>query len=73
MHAVGLIVEHLLTDVAVNGINLDFPIDDIVILSASETVRWGIWLELAELVGGLVGFVLAFAVLAILLVPPTHD
>lgn len=67
--AIGLIIEHLLTDVAVNGFDLDFPIGAIVILSVSETVLWGIWLEVAELVGGLVGFAVAFAVLAILLVP----
>lgn len=69
MLVVGLIVEHLLTDVAVNGIDLDFPIGAIVILSVSETVLWGIWLEVAELVGGLVEFAVAFAVLAFLLVP----
>lgn len=66
---VGLIVEHILTDVAVNGVDLDFPFGAIVILSVSETILWGIWLAVAETLGGIVGFAVAFAVLAILLVP----
>lgn len=67
--AVGLILEHILTDVAVNGFNLELPLVAIVILSVSETLLWAIWLEVADLVGGINGFVIAFVVLAILLVP----
>lgn len=67
--AVGLLLEHILTDLAVNGFNLEFPFGAIVILSVSETVLWGVWLEVAGFVDGLEGFVIAFAVLAILLVP----
>lgn len=66
---VGLIVEHLLTDVAVNGFDPGFPFGAIAVLSISETVLWGIWLEVAESVGGIGGFVVAFVILAVLLVP----
>lgn len=67
--AVGLVVEHLLTDLAVNGIDLGFPLGPIVVLSVSETALWGVWLEVAELIDGIVGFAVAFVVLAVLLVP----
>lgn len=67
--AVGLFVEHLLTDVAVNGVNLDVPFGAVLAFTASETVLWGVWLELADLVGGLVGVGVASVVLAVALVP----
>lgn len=66
---VGLVIEHILTDVAVNGFDLSFPIVAIVVLSVSETILWGLWLQVAEVVGGIAGFAAAFAVLSILLVP----
>jgi hypothetical protein len=66
---IGLIVEHVFTDFAVSGVDLDFPFGAIVILSVSETVLWGIWLEVVEIVGGRAGLVVAFGILVILLVP----
>lgn len=66
---VGLVIEHLLTAVAVNGFDIEFPVVAIVILSVTETILWGLWLEVAERVGGIAGFAVAFAVLGILLVP----
>lgn len=66
---VGLFVEHILTDVAVNGLHFSFPFGSIIGFSLSETVLWAIWLQLAEVVGGLVGLGAAFAVLFVLLIP----
>lgn len=66
---VGLFVEHILTDVAVNGLHFSFPFGSIIAFSLSETVLWAIWLQLAEVVGGLVGLGAAFAVLFVLLIP----
>lgn len=66
---IGLIVEHTLTDAALNGVDLDVPVGAIVILSVSETVLWGVWLQVADTVGGGVGLVAAFVVLGVLLVP----
>lgn len=65
----GLFVEHLLTDVAVNGVHLDFRFGAIAGFTISETVLWGVWLRAAEGVGGGVGIVIASVVLAVALVP----
>jgi len=66
---VGLGIEHLLTDVTVNGLNLSAPVWTILGLSVSEAVLWAIWLAVAETATGLGGYVLAATVLAVLLVP----
>jgi hypothetical protein len=66
---VGLVAEHILTDISVNGLTLNFPIRGIVAISLSETILWALWLEIAQAGGGIDGFVMAFAVFAILLVP----
>lgn len=66
---VGLFVEHVLTDAAVNGLDLDLPVAPVVGFSVSETVLWAVWLRIAEVVGGLAGFAVAFVVLGVLLVP----
>lgn len=67
--AVGLFVEHVLTDVAVNGVDLELPVVPIVGFTLSETVLWGLWLLIAERLGGVVGLGAALAFLAVLLVP----
>jgi hypothetical protein len=66
---VALYVEHLLTDAAVNGIDLNVPLIAPLVFSATETALWGAWLALAEIVGGLFGVGVAGVVLAVLLVP----
>lgn len=66
---VGLFVEHVLTDVAVNGLDLDVAVGPVVAVTVTETVLWAVWLEIAVVVGGLAGLGLAFVVLAVLLVP----
>jgi hypothetical protein len=67
--AVGLLVEHFLTDLAVNGIDLSFPLGRAIVFSASEALLWALWLGIADRVGGLRGLAVAAAVLALLLVP----
>lgn len=66
---VGLTIEHILTAVAVNGLSVNLRFGAIVILSVSETILWGIWFEVSDIVGGVTGFIIAFVVLAVLLVP----
>lgn len=66
---VGLVVEHVLTDVAVNGADLSVPVGPTVFVSATETALWGLWLLVAERVGGVDGILVAGVVLAVLLVP----
>lgn len=66
---VGLFIEHILTDIAVNGLHFSFPFGSIIAFSLSETVLWAIWLQVGETVGGLVGLGAAFAVLFVLLIP----
>lgn len=65
---VGLLVEHVLTDVAVNGVDLSFPVRAGIFFSATETALWALWLVIAERVAGLEGFLVAGVVLAVLLV-----
>lgn len=67
--AVGLFVEHVLTDVAVNGVDLELPVLAVVGFTLSETVLWALWLVIAERLGGVVGLGAALAFLAVLLVP----
>jgi hypothetical protein len=65
----GFVLEHVLTDVAVNGFDFSFPSVRILGISLSEAILWVLWLVVAELVGGLAGLLAAAAVLAVLLVP----
>lgn len=67
--AVGLVVEHVFTEFAVNGVSLSFPIPAVIGVSVSETVLWGLWLAVAELIGGVEGVVVAGGLLAVLLIP----
>lgn len=67
--AVGLVVEHFLTDQAVNGVDLSFPVGRGVLFSTTETALWALWLLVAERFAGLEGFLVAGGVLAVLLVP----
>jgi hypothetical protein len=67
--AVGLVVEHVLTDIAVNGFDLSLPILPAIGISVSEAILWGIWLVIAEQIGGLDGFAVAAVFLAVALVP----
>lgn len=66
---VGLGIEHVLTDVSVNGFNLSAPVWTVIAFSLSEAVLWAIWLVIAENGTGGGRFVLAATVLAVLLVP----
>jgi hypothetical protein len=66
---VGLFVEHFLTDLAVNGLDLSFPVGSAAFFSVTEGVLWAVWLGVADRVGGLDGLLAAGVVLAVLLVP----
>lgn len=65
----GLVVEHFLTDLAVNGFDASFPGVRALTFSVTETALWALWLVVAERVGGLRGILAAGALLAVLLVP----
>lgn len=65
----GLVLEHFLTDVTVNGRDASLPDTAVIGLSASETALWAVWLAIAERIGGLEGVLFAGVVLAVLLVP----
>jgi len=65
----GLGVVHVLTDLAVNGLDLTVPTRTVVGLSVSEAILWGVWLAIASSATSIDGFVLAGTVLAVLLVP----
>lgn len=67
--AVALFLEHVLTDVAVNGVDFEMPVGAIVVFSVTEVVLWGVWLEVARFLGGTTGLGAAFVVLGVLLVP----
>lgn len=63
--AVGLQVEHFLTDLAVNGAAVGFPLGRTLVVSLTEAALWLGWLGIAGSIGGLRGvFVggVAFAV-----------
>lgn len=64
----GLVVEHLLTDLAVNGVDFSFPAGSVAAVSATETALWALWLLVADRVGGTEGVLVAGAALAVLLV-----
>ncbi|MFC7070850.1 hypothetical protein [Halobaculum lipolyticum] len=66
---VGLLLEHYLTNRAVNGADARFPLGRAALFSASEAALWALWLAVAESVGGVGGLVAAAVVLAALLVP----
>lgn len=66
---VGLIAEHFLTDLAVNGSAASVPGGGAITVSLTETALWAVWLVVAERVGGLRGILVAGIVLAALLVP----
>lgn len=66
---VGLFVEHVLTDVAVNGVDLSFPAGKVALFTVSETALWALWLLVADRVGGRAGLAVAGVALAVLLVP----
>ncbi|WP_435062608.1 hypothetical protein [Halobaculum sp. EA56] len=67
--AVGLFVEHYLTNRAVNGAGASFPVGRVALFSGSEAGLWALWLVIAERVAGPGGFLAAGVVLAALLVP----
>ena len=64
-----LVVEHFLTDVAVNGLDASVPGCPVIAFSVTETALWALWLVVAERVGGPEGVLLAGGLLATLLVP----
>lgn len=65
----GLLLEHYLTDLAVNGRSGTFPAWRALGFSVSEALLWAIWLLIAERLGGVAGVAVAGVVLAVLLVP----
>lgn len=66
---VALVVEHVLTGLAVNGPPVSLPGLPVLGFSASETVLWGVWLLVVEAVGGTGGLQAGAVLLAALLVP----
>jgi hypothetical protein len=46
--AIGLFVEHYLTDLAVNGWGSTFPVGPAVLFSATEAGLWALWLGIVE-------------------------
>ena len=67
--AAALVVEHLVTDVAVNGPRLSVPFARVTLASVTETALWIAWLVIARSVGGVTGLLAAGGALALLLVP----
>lgn len=65
----GLVVEHILTDLAVNGGDLSFPVGPVILVSLSETVLWALWFGVADQFDGLAGLLLAGVLFAAFLVP----
>jgi hypothetical protein len=67
--AFGHLLGQYLTAVAVSGIDgADLSATDVAV-SATETALWGVWLAVAERIGGLAGLFGAGVVFAVLLVP----
>lgn len=66
---VGLVLEHVLTDATVNGLSLSLPVTRIAGISVSEALLWGLWLGIADQLGGIDGILVAGVVLTVLLVP----
>jgi len=67
---VGLVLEHVLTDAAVNGLSTSvLPDRQVVAVSVSEALLWVLWLGVAERLGGVDGILVAGVLLAVLLVP----
>jgi hypothetical protein len=46
--AIGLFVEHFLTDLAVNDWDSGFPVGPAVLFSATEAALWALWLGIVE-------------------------
>jgi len=68
--ALGLVLEHVLTDATINGVSVAvIPDGQVVGVSVSEALLWVLWLGVAERVGGVDGVLVAGALLAVLLVP----
>jgi hypothetical protein len=65
----GLLLEHYLTDLAVNGRSGTFPFWKALGFSVSEALLWAVWLRIAERLGGVTGIAVAGIVLTVLLVP----
>jgi hypothetical protein len=65
----GLVLEHFLTDLAVNGLDASIPGGEAITFSLTETALWALWLAVAEAIGGIRGILVAGILLAVLLVP----
>lgn len=66
----GLALEHVLTDATINGVSVDvLPGRRVLAVSISEALLWGLWLGVAQRLGGVDGILVAGALLAVLLVP----
>ena len=63
----GLQVEHFLTDLAVNGADIGFPLGQTLVVSISEAALWFGWLTLAASMGGLRGIFVSGVAFAVLL------
>lgn len=63
----GLQVEHFLTDLAVNGADIGFPLGQTLVISVSEAVLWLGWLTVAASMGGLRGIFVAGVAFAVAL------
>ncbi|WP_324662250.1 hypothetical protein [Haloarcula sediminis] len=66
----GLVLEHALTDVTVNGLSLAaLPGRQIIGTAVSEALLWVLWLGVAQRLGGVDGILVAGGLFAVLLVP----
>jgi len=68
--SLGLVLEHVLTDAAVNGVSVSaLPDRQVLAVSVSEALLWVLWLGIAERIGGVDGVLAAGALFAVLLIP----
>jgi hypothetical protein len=63
----GLQVEHFLTDIAVNGAAVTFPLGQTLVVSITEAAVWLVWLGVTASVGGLRGVFVGAVALAVAL------
>ena len=63
----GLQIEHFLTDLAVNGADIGFPLGQTLVVSVSEATLWLGWLTVAASMSGLRGMFVSGVGFAVLL------
>ena len=63
----GMQVVHFLTDLAVNGVEVGFPLGPTLVVSVTEAVLWSGWLAVAGSLGGVRGLFVAGVAFAVAL------